>query len=470
MKPLVSVIVPLYNMESFIQETLESIITSAYPSYEVIVMNDGSTDNSLSVARLFAERHPEVPIQVLSQSNQGASVARNNAIKHAKGVYILPIDADDLITPEYIGMAVEVLEQQPEVLVVGCEIEMFGLKKKRISYPPFSLPRLARQNMIAAPSMFRYTDWERTGGYCAAVKGREDWDFWLSVFTNGGQFVRLPIVGIYYRVHSGSKRLRTQRYKRELIDILNQRHATFMERHLGGPLHYHRTWSKFLNLFRSVKQVGDFNQWTEGEIIYQKRNLLRCTQGVVVKQFATPNWLRGLWYGWFGKSKARRSYGYALQLEDLTPTPIAYREVRIFGILRESWYACSQSSCTHTFNELIGSPNFPNREQILSAIGRFTAELHKRHIIHQDYSGGNILFNEDGSRIEIIDLNRIRIRKTLGRRERLQNFERLNIDRKALTIMGTSYATAMQEEAEADTKFIIAHRWYKHKKQGITNL
>ena len=139
MKPLVSVIIPLYNMERFIQETLSSIIVSSYPNYEIIVMDDGSTDSSLSIAQQFAASHPLLNIQVLTQSNQGASAARNNAISLAKGIYILPIDADDLIAPQYIEMAVKVLEQSTEVLVVGCEIEMFGLRNKRVKYPNFSL-------------------------------------------------------------------------------------------------------------------------------------------------------------------------------------------------------------------------------------------------------------------------------------------------------------------------------------------
>ena len=219
-----------------------------------------------------------------------------------------------------------------------------------------------------------------------------------------------------------------------------------------------------------ILQVGIFDRWYAGEVIFQRRNTLRKTQGAVVKQFATPSFWRGLWYGLFGKSKARRSYEYALRMEGLTPKPIAYREVRICGILRESWYACEASECSYTFNDLIGHPEFPNRETILKAIGRFTATLHQHGILHRDYSGGNILFNEDGSQVEVIDLNRIRFCKHLSKEQRLRNFERLNIDREALQIMANAYAQTMGEETQYDAEYIIAHRWYKHIKQGITNL
>jgi hypothetical protein len=100
-------------------------------------------------------------------------------------------------------------------------------------------------------------------------------------------------------------------------------------------------------------------------------------------------------------------------MDGLTPAPIAYREVRVCGILRESWYACRLSECTHTFKELIERPDFPHRTQLLRAIGRFTAQLRQRGIWHRDYSQGNILFNEDGSHIEVVDLNRIRWRKVV---------------------------------------------------------
>jgi serine/threonine protein kinase len=154
----------------------------------------------------------------------------------------------------------------------------------------------------------------------------------------------------------------------------------------------------------------------------------------------------------------------------LTPEPVAYREVRVCGWLRESWYACRVSEGTHTFNELIGAPNFPHREEILKAIGRFTAQLHRQGILHRDYSGGNILFNQDGSLVEVIDLNRIRWKKTLSRTVRWQNLERLNIDREALRIMARAYAEAMGDDPDEAAEYIITHRWKKHVKQGITNL
>ena len=407
MKPIVSVIVPLYNAAPYIRECLASIVTSTYRPLEVVVVDDGSTDTSLAEAKAFAATHAEV--KVIHQENAGVSAARNHAIREAKGEYILPVDADDKISAEYITKAVEAMKD--EVRVVGCKARFFGAKEGEWNLPEYSSELLARKNMIPISSLFRKADWKRVGGFCEEEIYREDWDFWLSMMELGGRYVRLEETGLYYRVLPSSRRKLAKQQKRIIVDAINRRHRAYMEKYLGGPLHYHRSWSQFLNRFRSVKQEGKFERWTEGEVIDARRNILRLTEGVVVKQFKTPSLWRGIWYGWFGKSKARRSYEYARRMEGLTPAPVAYREVRYFGVLRESWYACKQSECRHTFIELIEHPDFPQREQILRAIGRFTAELHKRGIWHRDYSQGNILFNDDGSKIEVIDLNRIRWRK-----------------------------------------------------------
>ena len=407
MSALVSVIVPLYNASAYIVEALDSVLASTYRPLEVVVVDDGSTDDSLRIAQTFAQEHPEV--RVLHQANAGVSAARNYAIREAKGEYILPLDADDKISSTYIEHAVAAMHG--DIRVVGCRAQFFGAKNGEWHLPEYSPALLARKNMIHICSLFRKADWQRVGGFCEEEIYREDWSFWISMMELGGTYLRLDEVGLYYRVLPESRRSKAKDKKRIIVDAMNRLHPAYMERYLGGPLHYHRSWSKFLNRFRSVKQVGSFDRWTEGQIIDARRNILRLTDGIVVKQFRTPDLFHSIWYGLFGKSKARRSYEYALRMEGLTPAPIAYREIRVCGMLRESWYACRQSECQYTFIDLMEHPNFPKREQILRAIGRFTAQLHQRGIWHPDYSQGNILFNEDGSHIEVIDLNRIRWKK-----------------------------------------------------------
>ncbi len=467
MKPLVSIIIPVYNASTYILETLDSIQQSTYRPLEIIMVDDASTDNSLDIVTTYAGTHNNCT--VFAQENLGVSATRNHAIREAKGKYILPVDADDKIGQTYIEHAVEILENNPNISVVGCRARMFGDVNKEWKLPPFSHALLARKNMIPITSMFRRSDWEKTTGFCEQDIYREDWDFWISIMELGGTFYKLNEIGLFYRIRKGSRRYSAKQQKHIIIDAINQRHTEYLRRYLNGPLHYHRSWSRLINCFRSERIVGCYDHWTDGEIIFQQRNTLRLYQDNVCKEFATPNIIRGIIYGLFTPSKAKRSFIYASHMTGLTPAPIAYREIRYAGILRQSWYVCRKSACTHTFNELINQPDFPNRTTILQAIGRFTASLHQQNILHQDYSGGNILFNEDGSHIEIIDLNRVRLAH-VSTDKGLQNFCRLNIDRDALTVMGTAYAQAMHIETEYAVNYIIQHRWYKHVRKGITNL
>ena len=468
MKPLVSVIVPIYNAAPYLQETLDSILASTYRPIEVVMVDDGSSDDSLKIAQTYCEQHTEC--QVITQKNRGVSAARNTAIKAAKGTYILPVDADDKIADTLIEKAVKVIESNKNIRVVGCRCWMFGLVDKEWKLPKFKHSLLARKNMIPATALYRKVDWELCGGYCEEEIYREDWDFWLSMMELGGTFHKLDEVLFYYRISINSRRVLAKGRKKIIVDAINRRHPEYLKQHLGGPLHYHRSWSRFINFFRSERQQGEYSDWEKGDVIYAKRNTLRRYNGCISKQFATPALWRGIFYGWFCPSKAQRSYAYAHRLEELTPQPIAYREVRYCGILRQSWYVCQESECEYTFNDLIHNKSFPNREVILQAIGRFTAELYQRGVFHQDYSGGNILFNEDGSKIEIVDLNRIKFYRKMPLKKGLQLFERLNIDKEALSILGSSFAQVLGKDKDFVVNYIITHRWKKHVKQGITNL
>lgn len=468
MNPLVSVIVPVYNAAPYLRETLDSILSSTYRPIEVVMVDDGSRDDSLTIAQTYCKQHIEC--RVIQQENRGVSAARNTAINAAKGVYILPVDADDKIADKFIEKAVDVINRDDNIRVVGCRCWMFGAVDKEWKLQKFSHELLARKNMIPATAMYRKSDWERCGGYCEQEIYREDWDFWLSMMELGGTFYKLNEVLFFYRISMGSRRTLAQKHKKIIVDAINRRHPEYMQKYLGGPLHYHRSWSRVINFFRSEKIVGHFSEWEGGDVIYAKRNTLRKYNGFISKQFATPSLWRGIIYGWLCKSKAQRSYEYARRLAELTPIPIAYREIRYCGVLRESWYVSQESECKYTFNDLIHDKSFPHREQILQSIGRFTAELYQRGVFHQDYSGGNILFNEDGSKVEVIDLNRIKFYKKMPLKKGLQLFERLNIDKDALSILGATFAKSLSLNEDFVINYIITHRWKKHVKQKITNL
>lgn len=246
--PLVSVVIPNYNSDQYLSETLESVLSSTHPELEIVVVDDGSTDQSKLILEEWKSRIPG-KIRVFYQANQGPSIARNYGIHQACGNYILPLDSDDKIHPDYISEAVEKFETDPEIKVVYCEAKKFGLKNEPWNLKPFSLNQLALDNMIFVSALFKKSDWKKTGGFDPRFScGWEDWEFWINMLKKGGKVEKLSLVGFYYRIRKGSRRKSTDsKGKQMTIDLLNRKHTEFFRSFLSGPLRNPRGISKIIN-------------------------------------------------------------------------------------------------------------------------------------------------------------------------------------------------------------------------------
>ena len=121
MNPIVTVVIPLYNAEKYIAETLQSVLAQTYPNIEVLVIDDGSTDDSLVIAKTYESEK----VKVFSQPNKGASAARNYGLREAKGDYIQFLDADDLLSSNKIEEQVKVLVEQPSKVALCPTIHFF---------------------------------------------------------------------------------------------------------------------------------------------------------------------------------------------------------------------------------------------------------------------------------------------------------------------------------------------------------
>lgn len=479
--PLVSVVVPVYNMESFLPETLDSILASDYPNFEVVVVDDGSKDASYRVACDYAKKDRRV--RAYTQPNGGACAARNQAVRLAEGEFILPVDADNLIEPGLIADSVKEILKDPSVKVVAPRADFFGERTGEWKLPPFSLHLLARKNIMDTCALYRKKEWERVGGYCENIIAREDWEFWIAILKDGGKVVRLPEIGLHYRIRNVSKRVTDRSLKRHVVKTLNARHPEFFERELGGPLHYRRSWSVLLNhiyrLFhpRKIYVASDFCTLTDyakalpalfkynyGTVIYKGRNVLREMDWhgtkVVVKSFRVPNLINRIAYGVFRSSKAQRSFEYAkmLRREGIgSPAPVAYYTERNGLLFTRSYYVSLKSECPFSYINLMRG-DFPGQEEILRAIARTTAALHEKGYLHKDYSRGNILFRrtDKGVEVEIIDLNRIRFR-TVDMEEGCRNFERLPGTPEMFAILADEYAKARGFDANECLKLILKY-------------
>src|SRR5690606_6262976 len=246
---MVSVVIPCYNHGHLLQETVQSVLESTYPDLESLIVDDRSIENSGEVGRALAAQYTSVSYYY--QENAGPSAARNNGVSRANGTYILALDADDLIAPNYIEEAVHVLATRPEVKVVYAEAVKFGAVNKKWRLKRYSPYRLAMDNMIYVSALYRRSDWLRVGGYTEdEVLVREDWEFWIKLLKGGGEVVRLPFVGFYYRIHDNSRRKSMSKSKKNReIDYLNTHHSDFFNAQLGGPLRTMRSWSRVINFF-----------------------------------------------------------------------------------------------------------------------------------------------------------------------------------------------------------------------------
>ena len=199
--PLVSVVIPCYNAGDTLLETVESALASAYERLEVIVVDDGSTDD---VTRVALDALPEGVVRV-EQRNSGLPAARNAGVRRASGSLILPLDADDLIEPDYVPEAVAALSADPTVGIVYCRATKFGEVEGDWALPDFAVDRILVENCIFSCAMFRRDDWVAVGGYDETMRrGREDHDFWLRIISLGRGVRRLEGRYFHYRIRSSS--------------------------------------------------------------------------------------------------------------------------------------------------------------------------------------------------------------------------------------------------------------------------
>lgn len=373
--------------------------------------------------------------------------------------------------------------KDPSVKVVAPRADFFGERTGEWKLPPFSLHLLARKNIMDTCALYRKVEWERVGGYCESIIAREDWEFWIAVLKDGGKVVRLPEIGLHYRIRNVSKRVTDRSLKRHVVKTLNARHPEFFERELGGPLRYRRSWSVLLNriyrlfhprkvhvdtgfctLTNYIKALPALFKYDSGTVIYKGRNELREMDWygtkVVIKSFRVPNLINRIAYGVFRSSKAQRSFEYAemLRREGIgSPTPVAYYTERNGLLFTRSYYVSLKSECPYSYVNLMRG-DFPGQEEILRAIARTTAALHEKGYLHKDYSRGNILFRhtDKGVEVEIIDLNRIRFR-TVDMEEGCRNFERLPGTPEMFAILADEYAKARGFDANECLKLILKY-------------
>jgi glycosyltransferase involved in cell wall biosynthesis len=188
--PLVSIIIPIYNYGVQFEKALQSVFNSTYKNIEIVIVDDGSTNTYVKLKLDSIKDHPNV--KIIHQENQGPSSARNNGIKNSNGDLILPLDADDMVQPDYIQLCVNILKNNKNISPVYCDTHHIGQTQGIEVRPEWSLERLNKGPFIVNCSMFHREAFDKCDGYDVELKGWEDYDLWLRMGINGYLGKRIP--------------------------------------------------------------------------------------------------------------------------------------------------------------------------------------------------------------------------------------------------------------------------------------
>ena len=209
-KPCVSIVIPTYNQSQFVNEALESVLSQSFQNFEIIVINDGSTDNTKAVLSNFNDH-----IQIINQENKGLSEARNKGIQKARGDFIAFLDSDDLWVPEKLESQMKLLRNNPEFLWCYSDAEVFDSETGQTQYLYSQLYEhlysgcifnyLILENFIASPTPIVHRDvFEGVGLFFDNRIVAEDWDMWLRI-SDDHPVALIERTLARRRIHAGMK-------------------------------------------------------------------------------------------------------------------------------------------------------------------------------------------------------------------------------------------------------------------------
>jgi len=199
-----SIIIPCYNSEKTLSETLDSVLFQNYEKWETIVVNDGSPDNLENIALEYVNRDSR--FKYFKKENGGLATARNFGIGKASGKYILPLDSDNKVRPDFAKNAISILEKDESIGVLYGDAMYFGEKSSIWKVGKFDKYRMLEHNYIDACAIIKKSVFDNIGGYDSNLpyQGHEDWDFWMRCIEANIKFYYLEEITFDYRVNTKS--------------------------------------------------------------------------------------------------------------------------------------------------------------------------------------------------------------------------------------------------------------------------
>ncbi|MBW4641974.1 MAG: glycosyltransferase [Goleter apudmare HA4340-LM2] len=222
--PKTSVIIPAYNAEKTIAETIESVQKQTFSDFELIVINDGSKDRTVEIVETIQDER----LQIFSYENGGVPVARNRGISYATGEFIAFLDADDLWTADKLELQLMALEQNPKAGVAyswTCfmDVDEQGKPLSFLPSPKYAFSGHVYEKLLVSDfihngsnTLIRRQALESTGGFDPACPGCADWDYWLRLSTRW-YFVVMPKHQILYRRTPGAMSSNIEKMKEDAL-------------------------------------------------------------------------------------------------------------------------------------------------------------------------------------------------------------------------------------------------------------
>jgi len=235
--PRISVIVPVLNAGTDLERALASVAAQRRDDVEVVCVDDGSTDTATLAILDEATKRPGITVH--RTPNRGPSAARNLAIEHARGSYVLPLDADDWLSPDYLAKTAPILDAEPDVGIVHTWIGLVGGHHGVWRTGRFALPDLLVRCTIHVTSLYRRALWVDVGGYDPEfVETAEDWDFWLRAVSRGWTARAVPEVLAYYQrsATSRERKARQPDVSGRVMRRIVSKHRALYEQHLEASL------------------------------------------------------------------------------------------------------------------------------------------------------------------------------------------------------------------------------------------
>lgn len=211
----VSIIIACYNDAQFIEQCVHSALNQTYVNTEVIVIDDGSNSETKSVLKKL---EPKIT-KLLTQENQGQSIARNNGIRISNGDYILNLDSDDFFEPTFCEKAVKKFQENKAIKIVTCHANRFNKSGNVDVFVPKGgdINNFLFSNSALGSAMFKKEDWKLSGGYeeNLPILGIEDWEFYIQILKFGGYAYVINEVLFNYQLRKGST---TDRIRHNRLD------------------------------------------------------------------------------------------------------------------------------------------------------------------------------------------------------------------------------------------------------------